>query len=191
MADSRFACVDMTKAQICIHLHIIGGRTQREGEEERRRGGREVVNSQQSTHHQARTTKSPLRHRRGLHVNNMLSCVANTSFRLAFPLSVPPQRVNRLMLPLGLVSFVSCLLWHNCNLFAFAAKSPIDSCPIQSPTHFRAPPHFPLQKPEFIACPLVSGRKLLSAQCALLTKVRSSSAKGNKYQKHPGGKYLL
>lgn len=179
----------MTKAQICIHLHIIGGRTQREGEEERRRGGREVVNSQQSTHHQARTTKSPLRHRRGLHVNNMLSCVANTSFRLAFPLSVPPQRVNRLMLPLGLVSFVSCLLWHNCNLFAFAAKSSIDSCPIQSPTHFRAPP--PLQKPEFIACPLVSGRKLLSAQCALLTKVRSSSAKGNKYQKHPGGKYLL
>lgn len=142
LADSRFACVDMTKAQICIHLHIIGGRTQREGEEERRRGGRAVVNSQQSTHHQARTTKSPLRHRRGLHVNNMLSCVANTSFRLAFPLSVQPQRVNRLMLPLGLVSFVSCLLWHNCNLFAFAAKSPIDSCPIQSPTHFRAPPTF-------------------------------------------------
>lgn len=46
-----------------------------------RRQGREgdVVNSQQSTHHQARTTKSPLRHRRCLHVNNMLSCVANTS----------------------------------------------------------------------------------------------------------------
>lgn len=144
-----------------------------------------VVNSQQSTHHQARTTKSSLRHRRGLHVNNMLSCVANTSA----PFSVPPQRVNRLTWPLGLVSFVSCPLWHNCNLFAFAAKSPIDSCPIQSSSSL--PLQLPLQKPEFIAWPLVSGRKLLSAQCALLTKVRSCSAKGNKYQKHPGGKYLL
>lgn len=75
LADSRFACVDMTKAQICIHLHIIGG-VPREGGD---KGGRLVVNSQQSTHHQARTTKSPLRHRRCLHVNNMLSCVANTS----------------------------------------------------------------------------------------------------------------
>lgn len=59
-------------AYICISLEDgpRGGRDE---------GGRDVVNSQQSTHHQARTTKSPLRHRRCLHVNNMLSCVANTS----------------------------------------------------------------------------------------------------------------
>jgi len=49
---SRFACVDMTKAQICIHLHVIGQQS--------------IVNSQQQSTVNAssgKDTKIPLRHR--------------------------------------------------------------------------------------------------------------------------------